>query len=87
MNTRRRMKIRTIRAIIKGLPRKPRAIILPLRQKIEVTIEIPHLADSDSSTVEEFEKNFKPITKPITEPASQERGTMYINGKPVQWIG
>lgn len=83
MNTRRRMKIRAIRAIIKGLPRKPRAIILPLRQKIEVTIEIPHLADSGSSTVEEFEKNFKPIT----EPASQERGTMYINGKPVQWIG
>ena len=87
MNTRRRMKIRAIEAIIKGLPRKPRAIILPLLQKIEVSIEIPLLADSDSSTVEEFEKNFKPISKPITEPASQERGTMYINGKPVQWIG
>ena len=82
MNTRRRMKIRAIKAIIKGLPRKPRAIILPHLQKIEVSIEIPLLADSDSSTVEEFEKNFKPIT----EPASQG-GTMYINGKPVQWIG
>ena len=83
MNTRRRMKIRAIEAIIKGLPRKPRAIILPPLQKIEVSIEYPLLADSDSSTEEEFEKNFKPIT----EPASQERGTMYINGKPVQWIG
>ncbi|GEM_PF-4896529 len=87
MNTRRRMKIRAIRAIIKGLPWKPRAIILPLRQKIKVTLEMPHLAGCGSSTAEEFEKNFKPITKPITEPASQKRGTMYINGKPVQWIG
>lgn len=81
MNTRRRMKIRAIKAIIKGLPRKPRAIILLPLQKIEVSIEYPLLADSDSSTVEEFEKNFKPLT----EPASLERGTMYINGKPVQW--
>lgn len=87
MNTRRRMKIRAIMAIIKGLPRKPRAIILPCLQKIEVSIESPLLSAFHPSPVEELEKNFKPISKPITEPASQERGTMYINGKPVQWIG
>ncbi len=79
MNIRRRMKKRTIRAIINGFRRKRRLWVLP--QKI--TIEIPILHSDDTVTADEFNKNFEPIT----EPASPERATIYINGKPVDWIG